>query len=340
MLFFEDFITGETRDFESHHVSKLDIIAFAQRFDAQDFHTDEEAAKLSFAGGLIGSGWHSCSIMMRLIATGFILEATSRGAPGVEEVRWLRPLRPGDTVTLRRHILEAKTSRTKPEMGLVKFRFELINQQGHSVMDQTNWIMFTRRGHAHKHQPANSIAPVLYVPPAQLSPIIPPDAAPDAQLLRPRWFEDVDIGNSRQLGSHQFTQEEIIAFARSFDPQIFHTDAKAAQHSAFGGLCASGWHTAAVWMMLTVSARKRLPKPAPGMSLPRLGTSPGVRNIAWKKPVFAGDVLRYSSITTDKRASGSRPEWGLVFHRNTAMNQHGEEVFSFDGCVFWERKKA
>ncbi len=335
MLFFEDFIPGETRDLGSHEMTKAELLAFARRFDAQDFHTDEEAAKASFAGGLIGSGWHSCAILMRLIAEGFILQSTSRGGPGVDEVRWLRPVRPGDVLRLRRHTLEAKPSRSKPEMGLVKFRFELINQQGEVAMDQVNWIMFTRRGFAHGTEPVADIAPALYTPPAAVSLPIPPATS---ALTPRRWFEDVAPGQRRELGSYRFTESEILAFARPFDPQLFHTDPQAAPRTAFGALCASGWHTCAVWMMLMVEARKRLAPWEGKGPAPRVGTSPGVRNLAWRKPVFVDDVLTYVSETVSTRPSASRPGWGLVFHRNSAVNQHGEEVFAFDGCVFWERK--
>jgi acyl dehydratase len=340
MIHFDDFLPGETRNFGSHSFTKAEILAFATRFDAQDFHTDSAAAQRTFAGGLLASGWHSCSILMRLIAEGFILGATSRGSPGVEEVRWLRPVRPGDTVTMRRHVLEAKASRTRPEMGLVKFRFELINQHGHCVLDQVNWIMFTRRGHGHDSGAARPLAPALYVPPARAAQPLPPADGNGGTGEPARWFEDVVVGGQRALGSIAFPADEIVAFARSFDPQLFHMDAEAAKASAFGGLCASGWHTAAVWMMLTVEARKRTLPPPAGVAMPRLGTSPGVRNLSWKKPVYAGDVLSYSSTVTDKRQSQSRPGWGLVFHHNSATNQQGEEVFSFDGCVFWERRAS
>jgi acyl dehydratase len=334
MLFFEDFTPGETRDFGSHEMTKAELLAFARRFDAQDFHTDEEAAKASFAGGLIGSGWHSCAILMRLIAEGFILGSASRGGPGVDEVRWLKPVRAGDVLRLRRHVLEAKPSRTKPEMGLVKFRFELINQLGQVAMDQVNWIMFTRRGFDHGTEPVAGLPPASYEPPAALSLPIPPQGV---ALTPRRWFEDVAPGQRRELGSYRFTESEILAFARPFDPQLFHTDPQAARRTAFGGLCASGWHTCSIWMMLSVAARARLAPWQGAGPAPRVGTSPGVRNITWKQPVFVDDVLTYSSETVHKRPSASRPGWGLVFHRNSAVNQNGEEVFSFDGCVFWER---
>jgi acyl dehydratase len=337
MLCFEDFEPGETRDFGSHEMTKAEILAFARRFDAQDFHTDEEAAKATFAGGLIGSGWHSCAIMMRLIAEGFVLNSTSRGGPGVDEVRWLKPVRPGDVLTLRRHTLEAKPSRSKPEMGLVKFRFELINQNGRIAIDMVNWVMFTRKGHDHGTPSALASWPALYTPPAALSLPIPPI---NPALTPRRFFEDFEPGQRRELGVYRFTQDEILAFARPFDPQVFHTDPQAAKHTAFGGLCASGWHSCAVWMMLMIEARHHLAPWEGKGPPPRAGTSPGVRNIAWKRPVYADDVLTYASQTVDKRASASRPDWGLVFHRNSAVNQHGEEVFSFDGCVFWERRRS
>jgi acyl dehydratase len=174
------------------------------------------------------------------------------------------------------------------------------------------------------------------MPPAELSLPIPP---PDGPLTPRRFFEDVEPGQRRELGSYRFTEAEILAFARPFDPQVFHTDPEAAARSAFGGLCASGWHTCAVWMMLMVEARHRLAPWQGEGPPPRIGTSPGVRNLVWSKPVFAGDVLTYCSVTTGTRASASRPDWGLVFHRNSAVNQRGEEVFSFDGCVFWERRR-
>jgi acyl dehydratase len=336
MLFFEDFSPGETRDFGSHEMTKAEIIAFASRFDPQDFHTDEEAAKASFAGGLIGSGWHSCSIMMRMMAEGFILGSASRGAPGIEEVRWLHPVRPGDVLTLRRHILDAKPSRSVPAMGLVRFRFELVNQRGEIAMDAVNWIMFTRRGFPHGPMPDQLLAPALYVPPVTLSPPIPPVSA---ALTPRRFFEDVQAGQRRELGSFRFTQDEILAFARPFDPQPFHLDAEAAKQSAFGGLCASGWHTVGIWMLLMMAARERLSPWAGEGPPPRLGTSPGFRNLLWKKPVFAGDVVTFISDIAQTRITASRPDWGLVFHHNTGVNQHGEEVFAFDGCVFWERRR-
>jgi acyl dehydratase len=335
MLYFEDFIVGETVSTGSIAVSQDDIIAFASRFDAQDFHVDPEAAKESFAGTLIASGWHSCSLLMRLMAESFLLNSSGMGAPGIEEVKWLRPVQPGDVLHGRRTVTEIRPSRSRLDMGLVRFRLELVNQRDEPVLEQANWIMFGRRGSDAAQASGDWLAhPPRYVPPVFASSIEPPLKPTEAA----RFFEDIEIGQSFELGSCVFTADEIIAFARAFDPQPFHMDEEAAAASSFGRLAASGWHTAAVWMATMVTHRRRqLAAFGPGQA-PRLGPSPGFKNLKWSKPVFAGDRITYHSEVTDKRASASRPQWGLFFHHNTGVNQNGDEVFSFDGCVFVERK--
>jgi acyl dehydratase len=153
------------------------------------------------------------------------------------------------------------------------------------------------------------------------------------------FFEDVAVGAEVALGSFAFEAEDIKRFARLYDPQAFHLDEEAAKASHFGGLCASGWHTASVWMKLMIAdaeraaaaARARGERPA------RLGPSPGFKDLKWLKPVFAGDVLTYASTVVDKRVSASRPGWGLVTTHNRAENAAGERVFEFVATVFWER---
>lgn len=339
MRYFEDFVAGAVVEGGSLAISEGDILAYARRFDAQDFHTDPEAAKASFVGGLIASGWHSCALLMRLIAESFILDSTSMGAPGIEEVKWVRPLKPGDVVSLRWTVIETKESRSRPEMGLVKFRFELLNQRSEPVLEQTNWIMFGRRGSSFETPAGDWLAHSRsYLAPGRTSEV-EPAAGP---AIPARFFDDLVLDESHELGSLVFTPDEIVAFARSFDPQPFHMDEAAARNSSFGALCASGWHTAAGWMAAMVVHRRGQEaafKAAFGdASAPRLGPSPGFKNLRWLKPVYAGDRITYHSVLADKRASASRPQWGLFFHHNTGINQNGETVFSFEGCAFVERR--
>lgn len=339
MRYFEDFAAGQVIETEKLEITQADLVAFASRFDAQDFHTDPEAAKGSFVGGLIASGWHSCALLMRLIAESFILESTSMGSPGIEEVKWLRPIRPQDRLSARHTILETRESRSRPEMGLVRFRCELLNQDDKPALEQTYWIMFGRRGSGFETPAGDWLAHSRsYLAPGRTSEV-EPAAGP---AIPARFFDDLVLDESHELGSLVFTPDEIVAFARSFDPQPFHMDEAAARNSSFGGLCASGWHTAAGWMAAMVVHRRGQEaafKAAFGdASAPRLGPSPGFKNLRWLKPVYAGDRITYHSVLADKRASASRPQWGLFFHHNTGINQNGETVFSFEGCAFVERR--
>ena len=144
-----------------------------------------------------------------------------------------------------------------------------------------------------------------------------------------RWFEDIVIDEVFQLGSHTFNADEIIRFASLYDPQYFHLDAAAAQHSHFGGLVASGWHTVSVGHRKMVDAlfaeedRLRGLGKEPGVS----GPSPGVNSMEFRAPVRPGDTVSYTLVVTGKRPSNSIPGWGLLFNHLEAVNQHGELVY-------------
>jgi acyl dehydratase len=153
------------------------------------------------------------------------------------------------------------------------------------------------------------------------------------------YFEDLKVGERVVLGNYTFTAESIKAFAKQYDPQSFHVDEEAARHSHFGALCASGWHTAAAAMRLIalfnqgdLAQRKER-----GESVPKLGPSPGVRDLRWIKPVYVGDCVTYASEIRELR-TGRRPEFGLVVSHVTGTNQDGELVYSAQGSVFVERR--
>jgi len=144
-LYWEDFLPGETVEIGRHTFAEDEMVEFARQFDPQPFHTDPEAAKQSFFGGLIASGWHTCAIGMRLMVQHYIGRSASAGSPGVDNIRWLAPVRPGDTITYRRVILEARPSGSKPDLGLVRTRSEALNQHGELVMTMEGWGLFRRR---------------------------------------------------------------------------------------------------------------------------------------------------------------------------------------------------
>jgi acyl dehydratase len=156
-----------------------------------------------------------------------------------------------------------------------------------------------------------------------------------------KFLEDIVVGESFELGSHTVMADDIKSFARRFDPQPFHLDEAAAARSPFGALCASGWHTAATWMRLRVRQQQRedAEMRARGEPVAELGPSPGFRELKWLKPVYAGDTVTYATEIIEKRASNSRPGWGLISLRNTGTNQRGEAVISFVSTVFLECRK-
>lgn len=157
-----------------------------------------------------------------------------------------------------------------------------------------------------------------------------------------RFFEQIEIGARRDLGSFTFTAEAIKKFAAQFDPQAFHLDEEAGRQSMFGGLAASGWHVGSVCMKLLVADGQRLMKEATarGEEIAVWGPSPGFRELRWIKPVLAGDTVSFSSVVETKRTSDKRPEWGILQARNTGTNQRGELVYSFLATAFVPRRNA
>jgi acyl dehydratase len=145
MLYWEDFPAGETVEMGSHVFTEEEIIAFAKQFDPQPFHVDPAAAKNSFFKGLIASGWHTCSVAMRLMVDKYVGRSASLGSPGLDNIRWLAPVRAGDTISYRRTTTAVRPSDSKPGVGLVHSRWEASNQRGELVMTMEGWGMFGRR---------------------------------------------------------------------------------------------------------------------------------------------------------------------------------------------------
>jgi acyl dehydratase len=133
-FYFEDFSTDWTAEYGPRRVTREEIVGFAAQYDPQPMHLDEEAARATMLGGLAASGWHTCAIMMKMIADGLLLDTASMGAPGIDEVKWLRPVRPGDSLTVRGSVTGVRTSQTKQDRGFVTFFWEVFNDRDERVM--------------------------------------------------------------------------------------------------------------------------------------------------------------------------------------------------------------
>lgn len=145
-LYLEDFTPGDTHEFPGRYTFTRDaIVGFAREYDPQPFHVDEEAASRSIYGGLIASGWQTVWVTFRLAVDGLIGRVASMGSPGVDEIRWLAPVRPGDTVRVRAEVLEVRPSRSKPDRGLVRVRYETSNQRDELVLTMVGMGIFGRR---------------------------------------------------------------------------------------------------------------------------------------------------------------------------------------------------
>lgn len=143
--YWEDFPVGFVRDFGAMPVEREAVVAFARQFDPQPFHVDEEAAEASLFGGLCASGWHTAAMAMRMMCDAYLLDSASLGSPGIDNLRWLKPVFPGDTLSVRYEVLEARPMGSRPHVGLVRSRWTVLNQSAEPVMTMEGWGMFRRR---------------------------------------------------------------------------------------------------------------------------------------------------------------------------------------------------
>jgi acyl dehydratase len=144
-VWWEDVEVGQVIDLGSLSPTSEEIVTFATQFDPQPFHLSEEGGKASVFGGLCASGWHTCSLAMRLMVTNFLNQSSSLGSPGLENIRWLKPVFPGDTLSLRQTVLEKRPMSKRPDVGLLRTQWEMFNQHGDQVLHMEGYGMFRRR---------------------------------------------------------------------------------------------------------------------------------------------------------------------------------------------------
>jgi acyl dehydratase len=144
-FYWEDFPVGQVREMGRHRFEAADMVGFARQFDSQRFHIDPEAARATMFGGLIASGWHTCAVAMRLMCEAYLNRAACLGSPGLDSLKWPKPVRPGDEIRYRARVLEARVSSGRPELGLVKFLWDGVNAADEVVLAMEGWQLFRRR---------------------------------------------------------------------------------------------------------------------------------------------------------------------------------------------------
>lgn len=145
LLSFEDFEVGFVREFGSYHVTRQEILDFALKYDPQSFHIDEKAAEASSFGGLIASGWHTCAMCMRMLCDNILTGSAGAGSPGIDEIRWLKPVRPGDTLRVRMEVYKTAPSQSRPDRGTVWQVLTGINQHDEPVVTIKAMTILLRR---------------------------------------------------------------------------------------------------------------------------------------------------------------------------------------------------
>jgi acyl dehydratase len=143
--YWEDFAVGSTREFGAMPVTREATLAFAREFDPQPFHLDDQAAAASLFGRLSASGWHTCAMAMRMMCDDYLLDSSSLGSPGIDNLRWLKPVYPGDTLRMRLTVLESRSMKSRPGVGLVHTQWQMFNQHGEAVLSMQGWGMFGKR---------------------------------------------------------------------------------------------------------------------------------------------------------------------------------------------------
>lgn len=332
-LYWEDFAVGRSVDFGETLVTADEVIAFALEFDPDASHL----GKAPDDAEITASDWHSCAILMRMMCDDYLGTAAGAGAPGVEHVRWLGVVRPGDVLRARRTPVEKRASKSRPHIGIVRMYQQVFNQRSETVMTWLPIQLYERRNPSAEPPPPASIPDPESL--KQHSQRMPPPPN-DSSRAPVGTFDDVVIGEDVSLGSHTFLKDEMLSFARRFNPQYFHANEEAAKDSIYGGLIASGWHTGAIWNRHLVT--RRLERTADLQSDSRrrpadVSPSIAVVDMKWPAPVRPGDEITFRSRITGKSASSDFPQWGLVESFEQGFNQDGKTVFSLIHHYWVER---
>ena len=333
-LHWEDFSAGESVDFGETLLTAEAIIAFAREFDPAPEHLGEAPDDSEFTAG----DWHSCAMLMRMMCDDYLMNAAGTGAPAVEHVRWFGSVRPGDVLTARRTPLETRASKSRPRIGIVRMYQEVFNQHGELVMTWLPVQLYERRDPTVEPPPPasvpdpDSMKTAMRTPPAL-------SARGPGDLIGA--YEDIEIGEATDLGSHLFSKEEMLSYATRFNPQYFHADEAAAKASLYGGLIASGWHTGAMWNRHVVTHRLDAAEAVSdsGRQPARIGPSIDILDMKWSGPVRPGDTLAFSTKITGKSDLAEFPGWGVVTSFDEGVNQRGETVFSLNHRYWVERAK-
>jgi len=323
MRSWEDYSEGETGSFGRIKVTADTIKRFAVAYDPQPFHLDDGAARATPLRGLAASGWHTCALLMRQVEQQVLSMSGYLGSPGIDDIRWLKPVRPGDILEGKIIWLSKCPCSRRSDVGRWSIAIEAINQSGDLVLRLNGHVLLARRGAAVADVPRSSSCCA-----ARLA--RPPRARrrPGDHLIR--YFEDVQQGDEIALGSYDFTTDAIHSYSHNIGTPT--GDREPPAHAVGEGSCrrVNGWHIIAAWMRRIVDYYQAEADwlAGKGRPVPLLGPAVGARSLYWLKPVHSGDRITFSSWVEHKLQAGTSSEWGLLVAGAEGVDQKGEVVVS------------
>ena len=336
---FEELEVGEAFRLGPYPMSEKRIIEFARSFDPQPMHLDSGSGQASPLGGLAASGWHTASVAMRLVYDAWLRTLRGAGSPGIERNEWPRALMAGETVQGDGRLLSKRVLRTRPGTGVAHVELSLQGSKGGAEVLRARWWVFFERNSRDSSperlsEPDQSRARPERTPPPRLS-----DASvPDLRMLH---LGGVERGETVFLGEVAANTDEILSFARSFDPQPFHVDPLAAEDGPFRGLCASGWHTCSLWMRANVRARQRILASLDENERRQLEHSAavglGFDDLSWTRPVRPDQRLLAFITALESRESRSRPGWGIARWRAEITDDDENLVLRFHPSLLMKK---
>ena len=317
---FEDLEVGETFEFGPYEMSASRTVEFARRFDPQPMHLDLAGGRISPLGGLSASGWHTAAVLMRLAYDSWLRNVRAMGSPGIDKTEWPRALMAGKSVCGEGRILSMRASRTRPQVGLAQVELSMREPESGAVVLRAVWWMFI--GRRRENAPAPSVDG-SGTPRHATAKAPSRDGAvrPELKML---YLGGAVTGKAIYLGEASASEEEMIAFAREYDPQPFHLDRRAAEASLFRGLSASGWHTCGLWMRTNVLGAAGAPRGPAGSRAASDGAQR--RNRTWFREadlVSARPAGRSAPRVHDPTGIAGKPFPSRLGHRAVAVGHDG-----------------
>ncbi len=326
---FEELRVGESFSFGPYEMTEDRVVEFARSFDPQPMHLDPEAGRASPLGGLAASGWHTAAVAMRLFHDAWLKRARSAGSPGIARNAWPRALMANETVRGEGKIVAKRPLRSRPGLGLAEIEIAMRGSAGGAEVLQARWSVLFERSEADPPPENGAVGERATADDA------PPATRSEASLptLSALYLDGSEPGQSYFLGETSASEAEIVAFARAFDPQPFHVDARAAEAGPFRGLCASGWHSCALWMRTNVLARQAILADLTEAERRSLEHSAavglGFESLSWRRPVRPDRRLLAFMTMLEARESRSRPGWGIARWRSELTDADGNLVLRF-----------